>query len=141
MRPLALLAVLALVACEGGAGWPGGVHPDSLYAFAPGAFEPDSVPGIERLDAAAAQGDPDARFEVAFARLWMVGDHEAAVAEFRDLAAAGHPAATGMMARAYMYGRGVPVDHDEAARWLERAAALGDEQAARDLAAYHARRP
>lgn len=128
-----LLALSVLVACEGGA--------DAHYAFEPGHFEPDSVPGIERVDAAAAQGDPDAQYKVALFRHFMAGDHETAVAEFRRLAADDHPASVGMMAHAYMYGKGAPVDHAEAARWLERAAALGDERAARDLAAYRARRP
>ena len=45
-----------------------------------------------------------------------------------------------MMAHAHMYGHGVPVDYEKAARWLERAAALGDERAARDLAAYRTER-
>ena len=139
-HPALTAALLALSACGGGveSGYVVDVHPDSVYAFEPGHFEPDSLPGIERIDAAAAQGDPDAQYKVALFRQFMVGDHEPAVATFRRLAADGHPAATGMMAHAFMYGHGVPADHDEAARWLERAADLGDEQAARDLAAYRA---
>ncbi|MDT0632026.1 hypothetical protein RQM47_01350 [Rubrivirga sp. S365] len=137
--PALVVLLLSVSACEGGAERVGDVHPDSVYAFESGQFEPDSLPGIERLDAAAAQGDPDAQFKVAFFRHHMTGDYEAAVPVFERLAASGHPDATAMLATVYMYGNGVEVDHDEAARWLERAATLGHERAARDLAAYRAR--
>ena len=145
MRVALALVVLVptLSACHDGAGRSAGVdvHPDSVYTFTPGAFEPDRVPGLARLDAAAERGDPDAQYQVALLRHWMTGDHAAALPVFRRLADEGHPAATGTLAAAYMHGQGVAADPDEAGRWLGRAAALGDEHAARDLAAYRARRP
>ena len=134
MRVFALIVVaLTLPACEGG-------EEPGVITHAPGTFDSD-VPGWDRTETAARRGDPDARFDMALFNHWLAGDHEAAVAEFRRLAEQDHPAATGMMAMAYMHGQGVPEDHDEAARWLERAAALGVEGAAEDLAAYRARQP
>ena len=128
---LAFLTCLCLAGCGDGDG----------YTFRPGEFDPDRVPGVERLDAAAA-GDPDAQFHVAFYRHTMTGDHAAAVAVYRRLAEAGHRDAAGMLAAAYRDGRGVAPDYERAAYWLRRAAALGDRAAARDLAAYrrHQRR-
>lgn len=130
---LALVAAVLLAAtpgCRGGA--------QEVYTFERGAYDPDRVPGIKRLDEAAAAGDPDAQFEVAFARQFMTGKHAAAVVVFERLAAEGHLRAIGMLAYAHREGKGVAVDHERSAYWLERAAALGDDEAARDLAAYRA---
>lgn len=143
MRHPALFAlVLVASACEGGAasGRVVDVHPDSVYAFESGTYDADQIPGIDRLDAAAERGDLDAQYQVVLFRHYHAGDHEAALAEFKRLAAQDHPAATGMVALMLMDRDGAPEDHAEAARWLERAAALGVEGAAEDLAAYRARR-
>ncbi|WP_412069488.1 hypothetical protein [Rubrivirga sp. IMCC43871] len=108
------------------------------YTHKPGEFDPDSMPGIERLRADAAAGDPDAQFRLAFYEHPMTGDPAGAIPTLRRLAADGHPGATSAMAAAYRDGQGVAQDDAQAALWLERAAALGDEDAARDLAAYRA---
>lgn len=69
----------------------------------------------------------------ATARSWSPGDHRTALAHFVELVADGDAEAAHMIAQTYMYGHGVKVDHAEAARWLERAAELGSEAAAREL--------
>ena len=126
---LALAAVVLLLSgC--------GERVTEAYTFEPGQFDPDMVPGIERLDAEAAQGDPEAQFQVAFNRHFMTGDYAAAIPVFRRLAADGHSASISMLALSYREGKGVDIDYERAAYWLEQAAASGDEQAARDLAAY-----
>ena len=91
----------------------------------------------------AARGDEDAAFELAFYR-FLEGEHTSAVSEFERLAeTTDNPEVFGMLALAYRDGMGAPVDYDRSAYWLERAAEAGDEDAARDLAAYraHADRP
>ena len=139
MRTLAIASVLLIAGCQGNTSdRVVDVDPDEVYTFEPGQFEPDQVPGIERLDQAAEAGDPDARHQVAFFRHYMVGDYAPAVAEFKRLAADGHLDSIKMLAHSYMDGKGVAADHERAAYWLDRAAALGDESAERDLAAYRA---
>lgn len=127
MRLLAAGLALLLLGCA-----------EESYSFEPGHFDPDRVPGIERLEEAAARGDADAQFQIAFFRLNKTGDFAAALPVFERLADEDHLGAIGMLAHAYMYGKGVEVDLDTAALWLERAAALGDERAARDLTNYRA---
>jgi localization factor PodJL len=70
----------------------------------------------------------------------MTGHAEAAIPVFERLAESDHREAIAMLAYAYRDGKGVAVDHERAAYWLGRAAALGDERAAHDLAVYRARR-
>lgn len=88
----------------------------------------------------AAAGDEDAAFELAFQR-FLDGDRASAVAEFERLAEFNHPnpRVFGMLATLYMSGKGVTVDYERAAYWLEKLAATGNDDAARDLAAYRAR--
>lgn len=96
---------------------------------------------IAGLEAAAVHGGTDAEFQLALVRDFLGGEDQArAVATFERLAEAGHVHAISMTALAYRSGWSVPVDYERSAYWLERAAALGDEQAARDLAAYQAYR-
>ena len=128
----AAAALICLAGC--------GERVTDVYTFEPGQFDPDMVPGIERLDSEAAQGDPDAQFQVAFYRHFMTGDYASAIPVFQRLAVDGHLDSVSMLAGAYRDGKGVDVDYERAAYWLERAAALGDERAARDLAAYREHR-
>lgn len=86
----------------------------------------------------AEGGDEDAAYELAFFR-FLDGEHEWAVAEFERLAETTDNAEVFvMLAYAYRDGKGVSVDYERSAYWLERAAEAGDEGAARDLAAYRA---
>ncbi len=144
MRALFLLAFfLILSGCAGQTDPSSRIvnpDPDEVYIYEPGHFEPDSIPGIERLDAAAAQGDVEARYHVAYLRHFLAGDYEAAIPEFRRLAEDDHLKSIKMLAYAYQSGKGVAVDYEASAYWLERAAALGNESAARDLASYRANR-
>lgn len=57
------------------------------------------------------------------------GDHADAASRFREAAEAGHAAAAFELGLAYNAGRGVEVDAEAAARWINRAAE-GDEPAA-----------
>ncbi len=133
MRIAALLALcVAVAACTDGF--------TETYTFEPGEFDPDSMPGIERLRADAEAGDPDAQFRLAFYEHPMTGGPAGAIPTLERLAAGGHLGATRAMAAAYRDGAGVEQDDAQAVVWLERAAALGDEDAARDLAAYRAYR-
>ena len=133
MRTLALAAaLLALAGCQTG------VDPGEVYTFEPGSFEPDSVPNIEQLDAAAEQGDEKAQFQVVFLRYFMPGEYKTAISEFERLAADDNVNAMEMLAYAYQHGKGVPVDYEQSARWLERASALGSASATRDLELYRA---
>lgn len=129
---LATAVLICLAGC--------GTRVSEVYTFEPGQFDPDMVPGIDRLDSEAAQGDPDAQFQVAFYRHFMTGEYAAAVPVFQRLAEDGHSDSISMLASAYRDGKGVDVDYERAASWLKRAAALGDEQAARDLAVYRAQK-
>ena len=108
------------------------------YTFEPGRFDPDRLPGIERLDAAAAAGDPEALYQITFIRTMHAGHHAEVVATFKRLAAGGHVGAARMLASFYQSGQHVPLDYDRAAYWLEHAARLGDQDAAHDLATYRA---
>jgi len=130
LRTILVLLVLFLAGCQ--------ELPTEAYAFEPGRFDPDKVPGIERLDAAASEGDIDAQFQVALFRHYMTGEHKKAIRIFERLANAGHLESAVTLAGAYRNGRDVAVDYDHAAYWLERARELGSESAARDLAAYQA---
>ena len=56
---------------------------------------------------------------------WNAEDYAAAIAEWEELAAAGHPAAQFGLGLAHDFGRGVPEDHGIAVRWFARAAAQG----------------
>ncbi len=131
---LALFAALAL--CTAGCS----TGPSTVYTHEPGQFDPDEVPGIERLDVLAAAGDADAQFQVAYYRQLMTGHAEAAIPVFERLAEADHRGSIEMLAYAYRDGKGVAVDHERAAYWLGRAAVLGDERAANDLAVYRSHR-
>lgn len=88
----------------------------------------------------AERGDADAAFELAFHR-FMDGEHASAIAEFERLAEGDHPnpQVFRMLAYVYQEGEGVGVDYERAAYWLGRSAAIGDGDAARDVAAYRAR--
>lgn len=138
MRYLSLLLIAILVV---------GCQPESpqdtldaeeIYIHEAGAYDAGQDPNIEALRAAAQQGDLDARFKLAFFTQYMEGDHEEAVETFKVLAEQGHTESAEMVAVAYQQGKGVPVDFEEAARWLERAADLGSEKAAQELAHYRA---
>ena len=86
----------------------------------------------------AEGGDVDAATQLVFFTHWRTKDYDAALPELEDLAERGGVGAARFLVIAYQHGRGVEPDYEEAARWLARAAELGDEQAARDLAAYEA---
>ena len=132
MRVAALSLLLVLSGC--------GEDSSETYAFAPGEYDPDRVPGLDRLERDAAEGDADAQFQLAFFRHSLTGNDAAALPTYRRLAAEGHVDAIKMLAAAYMHGRGVPRDEAAAARWLARAADRGDAAAARDLESYRAHR-
>lgn len=136
VRTLALAVLLTSAGCAGG----DAVDPADEYAFEPGHYDPDSVRGLARLDAQATRGDADAQFQVVVLRQFMAGDRAGALDKFERLAEQGHADATEMVAASYLHGWGVAADDDTAAVWMKRAAALGSESAARDLAAYRAHR-
>ena len=92
------------------------------------------------MEERAADGDLQARFHLVLLREHFSKQYDRSLPAFEILADDGHAGAAGMLASAYMHGNGVPVDYDEAARWLERAAELGGEGAAEQLAHYRAYR-
>ena len=127
MRLALCLAVLALSGCF-----------QKEYSWAPDEFDPDTNPVMQQLERDAEAGDLDAQFNVAYIRHIRYGDPRQAFPVFERLAAEGHAQSAKALAWAYMQGEGISVDHDKAARWLRRAAALGDSEAARSVAAYEA---
>lgn len=131
MRRITFAAlVVVLAGCQTGS--------EESPPLAPSEFKPDELPGMEEIVRAAADGDLDARYKVAVLRHYMMGDYEPAIAEFRILADSGHMRSIRSLGYAYMFGKGVAVDYERAAYWLEKAADLGDEQSAQMLAAYRA---
>lgn len=58
----------------------------------------------------------------------------------RGYALLGHASASHAVAEAYMHGRTVAIDYEEAARWLQHAADHGDARANHMLATYAAHR-
>jgi TPR repeat protein len=133
-QPLLLIAVL-VVGCERESPQ-GTLDAEDAYIHEAGAYDADEDPNIESLRTAAQQGDLEAQFKLAFFTQYMEGEHAEAVEAFKALAGQGHSESARMVAVAYQQGKGVPVDHEQAARWLERAAELGSEKAAQELAHY-----
>ncbi|MEM9665601.1 MAG: tetratricopeptide repeat protein [Bacteroidota bacterium] len=82
---------------------------------------------------AAQKGHPETIGTVAWLVHWSDGDYEVAVDMSKQAAELGYARAANLVAMAYMQGRGVTRDYDEARRWLERAAQGGDKFAQRDL--------
>ena len=64
---------------------------------------------------------------------WERGDYTQAVAEWRPAAIQGDPAAQYGLGQAYLYGRGVAVDLEQARLWFEKAAAQGHAEAQDNL--------
>ena len=67
------------------------------------------------------------------AAAWERGDYNQAVTEWRPAAIQGDPAAQYGLGQAYLYGRGVAVDLDQARVWFEKAAAQGHVEAQDNL--------
>lgn len=84
----------------------------------------------------AEDGDVDAAAQLVFLTHWRAKDYAAALPELELLAEQGSVVAARLLVITYQHGRGVEPNYEEAARWLARAAELGDERAARDLEAY-----
>ncbi|OZC01668.1 SEL1-like repeat protein [Rubricoccus marinus] len=93
---------------------------------------------ISHWEQQAERGDRDAKFRLAFER-FVDGDTAGVADEFEALAREDNLDAIGMLAYMYRDGDGVEQDYERSAYWLERAARLGSERHARDLAAYRAR--
>lgn len=64
---------------------------------------------------------------------WEAGDYSKAVAEWRPAAIAGDAAAQYGLGQAYLYGRGVATDLDQAELWFRKAAAQGHLEAQDNL--------
>lgn len=64
---------------------------------------------------------------------WEAGDYGKAVAEWRPAAIAGDAAAQYGLGQAYLYGRGVATDLDQAELWFRKAAAQGHLEAQDNL--------
>jgi TPR repeat protein len=78
----------------------------------------------------------DKRYEDAtFA--YGIGQFEAALNGFAELARSGHPMATAYLAHMYLRGEGVPPSVGKGLELLQLAASLGDSTAAFNLGASH----
>ena len=64
---------------------------------------------------------------------WQAGDYTRAVAEWRPAALEGDADAQYGLAQAYLYGRGLPTDLNQAELWFRKAAAQGHVEAADNL--------
>jgi hypothetical protein len=138
MRYLSLLLVVILVVGCQPESPQDAPHSEEVYFHEAGDFDAEQVPRIDSLRTAAQQGDLDAQFKLAFFTQYMEGEHAEAVETFKALAGQGHRESAEMVAVAYQQGKGVPVDYEQAAQWLERAAALGSKKAAQELVHYRA---
>jgi len=81
---------------------------------------------LAMLLAAAA---PAAADGAAGLKAYQAGDYETALREFLPLAEAGQATAQAAVGQMYLSGQGVPVDPQQAALWLERAAEGGNARA------------
>lgn len=91
---------------------------------------------LEHLRERADEGDVHSAYLLVFAGSWQDRAYDEAIPELAELADRGSAAAARLLAIAYRDGRGVQPNYDEAARWLERAAELGDATATQEVAAY-----
>ena len=64
---------------------------------------------------------------------WAAGDYVTAIREWRPAAIAGDAASQYGLGQAYLYGRGVATDLDQAELWFRKAAAQGHLEAADNL--------
>lgn len=81
----------------------------------------------------AILGAPALAGPVEGAVAWDRGDYTQAVAEWRPAAIQGDPAAQYGLGQAYLYGRGVAIDMDQARLWFEKAAVQGHVEAQDNL--------
>lgn len=88
----------------------------------------------QSTDLAATTPAADLDAQVAAAReIFIAGDHAAALAVLKPAAEAGHMRAQNIVASAYQYGLGLPVDAGLAVDFFERAAAQGYPPAMHNL--------
>ena len=106
----------------------------------PCAMDPAAAPELEQLLRAAAQGDPDAQFQLAelFYRNYEEGDGgekalDEAVKWYQKAAGNGSAGAQFEIGWCYQEGRGVEEDREEAVKWFRAAAEQGCEDAIEDL--------
>ena len=64
---------------------------------------------------------------------WAAGDYVTAIREWRSAALSGDPAAQYGLGQAYLYGRGLATDLEQAELWFRKAAAQGHLEAADNL--------
>lgn len=133
MRPALLLAALLLssLVCFSTCG-----KRAETLTFTVGDGSEEERLAMEHLRERAGQGDLHAAYLLTFFGSWHAGAYDEALPELTTLAKRGSADAARLLALAYRDGRGVPQDYREAARWLERAAALGDTTAPQERAAY-----
>ena len=81
-----------------------------------------------KKDSFTVRDSDDDIFRQAF-EFYNNGQHEKAVDLFLLLAEQGHIEAQYLLASCYKYGKGVPVDQKEAAKWYRKAAEQGDTRA------------
>ena len=127
MSRIAFLVLLCLTACDRQGEVPG---------FDVGDGSEEERVALERLQERADQGDVHSAFLLVMFGDWNDKAYDEAIPKLVELADQGSVGAARTLATAYRDGRGVEEDYDEAARWLERAAELGDEAARVELAAY-----
>ena len=128
MRSILLLPLLlGLTACG---------ERNEIPAFTLGDGSEEERITLERLRERADEGDVHSAYLLVYFGSWRDGAYEEAIPELAGLAERGSVGAARLLALAYRDGRGVQQDYDEAARWLERAAELGDATASQELAAY-----
>lgn len=128
MSRIAFLAILlCLTGCD---------RQDEIQAFTVGDGSEEERVALERLQERADRGDVHSAFLLVMFGDWHDKAYDEAIPKLVELADRGSVGAARMLALAYRDGRGVGTDYDEAARWLERAAELGDEAARVELAAY-----
>ncbi len=126
-RAALLLALLCLTACD---------RQDEIPGFTLGDGSEEERVALERLQERADRGDVHSAYLLVMFEDWYSGAYDEAIPKLADLADQGSVGAARTLALTYRDGRGVETDYDEAARWVARAAELGDESAHVELAAY-----
>jgi len=92
--------------------------------------------GLENLQKAANNGDPEAQYQLGQKCEFghdLPLDHPSAAAWYRKAAEQGHTSAQYALALLYEHGRGVGQDFEEAFRWYHTAAEKGDAWAQNNL--------
>ncbi len=69
-----------------------------------------------------------------------VKDVTKAAEHYKQAAAGGHPHAQYLLAKCYMNGAGVPQNHEEARKWIKKAAENGESLAQKTMTIYEARK-